>query len=192
MAAPPVALAGKGSRPGPVAKRGSQPPRRRSPGRRSRWRRLPLRLSRLGDAGWLLRRPGRILRRTPCRLGKTNRLDPYPPGWPGEVERTRPTREATTLVSGDVGQLRARHRTQGRQWGQARPARRLVVVGRWTLKQRPFGPAEQQRASICPKASQRPSGHIGGSFGKLGLRIECAIWAARPANSPRVSRRASG
>ena len=97
---------------------GSRPQRRRSPGRPSRRRRLPLGLRRLGDAPRLLGGPARIFHRTPRRLGKTNRLDPYPPGWPGEVERTRATREGPTLVSGAVAQLRTRHRPQGKRRGK--------------------------------------------------------------------------
>jgi hypothetical protein len=115
MAAPPGAPGGKGRRPDPVAKPGSRPPRRRSPGRRSRRRRLPLALPRLGDALRLLGGPARILRRAPRGLGETNRLDAYPPGRTGEVERTRATRHAPTLVSGAATPARTSHHLQGKR-----------------------------------------------------------------------------
>jgi hypothetical protein len=114
MAAPPGAPGGTGRRPDPVAKPGSRPPRRRSPGRGSRRGRVPLALPRLGDPVRLLGGPARILRRAPRRLGKTNRLDPYPPGRTGEVERTRATPHAPTLVSGAAAPVRTRHHLQGK------------------------------------------------------------------------------
>jgi hypothetical protein len=36
-------------------------------------------------------------------------------------------------------------------------------------------PAEEQRASMCPKASLRPIIRIGGPCGNIGLRIARAI-----------------
>ena len=142
MAAPPGALAGKGSHPDPVAKPGSRQLRRRSPGQRSRRRRLPLGLPRLGDALRLLGGPARILRRAPRRLGKTNRLDPYPPGWPGEVERTRATRHARTLVSGAAAPVR--HHLQGKH--------RVKQVAT-------SGKTRSPTARTAPTGSARPGGH---------------------------------